>query len=158
MINKAILLGRVGRDPEFRRLQSGGMVANFSLATSETWRDRNGERQERTQWHNIVVWNEGLVKVIENYVRKGDLLYVEGQIETRKWQDQSGSDRYTTEIVLKAFGGTIKLMPKGARQDGDGRRDDDRDRNSYRDRREGRTNGSGGGRSGYMDDDDAIPF
>lgn len=159
MINKVILLGRVGKDPETRSLRDGGKMASFSLATSETWRDRNGDRQERTQWHNIVVWNEGLVKVVENYVGKGDLLYVEGVLETRKWQDQKGEDRWTTEVVLKAFDGKIKLMPKGDGKGGgrNDRRDDDRDRGGYRDRREGRSNGGGG--SNYSRDlDDEIPF
>lgn len=155
MINKVTLLGRVGRDPEIRVLRDGGKVANFSMATSETWKDRNGERQERTQWHNIVVWNEGLVKVVENYVSKGDLLYVEGQLETRKWQDQSGNDRYTTEVVLRAFGGTLKLMPKGTGGGREDRRDDGRDRGRRNENRSRDDVGRGGG---YASMDEEIPF
>lgn len=160
MINKAILQGRVGKDPEVRSTQ-GGKVANLTLATSESWKDRNGEWQEKTQWHNVVIWNEGSVKYVENNVRKGDMLFVEGMIETRKWQDQSGNDRYTTEIVVKAFNGSVKKVPTGEKRGGDrdDRRDDrDRDR---RDDRRGRDNdrGSGGSRGGYSRDlDDEIPF
>lgn len=159
MINKAILQGRVGKDPEVRSTQGGGKVANFTLATSESWKDRNGEWQEKTQWHNIVIWNEGSVKYVENNVRKGDMLFVEGQIETRKWQDQSGNDRWTTEIVIKAFSGSVKKVPTGEKRGGDrdDRRDDrDRDR---RDDRRGRDDDRRGGGGGYSRDlDDEIPF
>jgi single-strand DNA-binding protein len=96
-LNKVMLIGNLGRDPEVRTFQNGGKVVNFSIATSETWRDRNtGERQERTQWHNISVLNEGIAKVAEQYLRKGSKVFIEGQLETRKWQDQSGNDKYTT--------------------------------------------------------------
>ena len=110
-LNKVMLIGNLGRDPEIRTFQNGGKVANFSIATSETWRDKNsGERQERTQWHNIAVFNEGLIRVIEQYVKKGSKVFVEGQLETRKWQDQQGQDRYTTEVVLRGFGGTLTML------------------------------------------------
>jgi single-strand DNA-binding protein len=108
-VNKAILLGRVGKDPEIRSTNSGAKIASFSLATSETWK-KDGEKQERTEWHNVVVFNEHLVKVVENYVNKGDQLYLEGQIQTRKWTDKEGKDRYSTEIVLQKFRGEISLI------------------------------------------------
>lgn len=163
MVNKAILMGRVGRDPEIRNVQSGGKVASFSLATSENWRDRDGEWQERTQWHNVVVWNEGTVKYVQNNVQKGDLIYVEGQIEYRKWEDRDGNERHTTEIVIRPYNGTLRKVPtgKGGRDDDKGgrRSSDDRDRRRDRDDDDRRSSGYGGGRSGYMDDDDdAIPF
>lgn len=109
-LNRATLIGHVGKDPEIRSVNSG-KVANFSVATSETWRDKNsGEKKESTQWHSIVVWNENLVKIIEQYVKKGDKIMVEGQIQTRKWTDKDGNDRYTTEIVLSGFNGSILLL------------------------------------------------
>ena len=99
-VNKVILLGNLGRDPEVRNFPNGGKVANFSIATSETWKDRNtGERRERTEWHNISITNEALVRIAEQYLKKGSKVYVEGQLETRKWQDQAGNDRYTTEVL-----------------------------------------------------------
>lgn len=110
-VNKAILIGNVGADPDIRSFDGGGKVANFSLATSESWKDRNtGEKRERTEWHRIVVWNEGLVGVVQQYVKKGDKLYIEGEIQTRKWQDQSGQDRYSTEIVLTGYSGKLVLL------------------------------------------------
>jgi single-strand DNA-binding protein len=146
-VNKVILVGNLGRDPEVRTMQNGGRVANLSLATSETWRDRqSGERREKTEWHRVVIFNENLVDVAEKYLRKGSKIYVEGQLQTRKWQDQSGQDRYTTEVVLQRFRGDLTML--------DGRRD------------EGAMAGEpaaadyggdgGGGRSGDFDDD--IPF
>lgn len=113
-LNKATLIGNVGKDPAVKTLNNGGKVASFSLATSESWRDkRSGERREKTEWHNIVVWNEHLITLIEKYVAKGSKLYVEGAIETRKYQDQSGTDRYMTEIVLK-FDAKIVLLGDAA--------------------------------------------
>ncbi len=110
-VNKCILVGRVGKDPEIRSTQDGREIANFSLATSEYWKDKNsGERREKTEWHKISVFNQGLIGVIKSYVKKGSKLYVEGQIQTRKWQDQSGKDCYSTEIVLQAFNGTLQLL------------------------------------------------
>ncbi|MBY5442304.1 single-stranded DNA-binding protein [Rhizobium leguminosarum] len=110
-VNKVILIGNVGADPEIRRTQDGRPIANIRLATSETWRDRNsGERREKTEWHTIVVFNEGLCKVVEQYVKKGAKLYIEGQLQTRKWQDQQGQDRYSTEVVLQGFGSTLTML------------------------------------------------
>ena len=110
-VNKVILIGNLGRDPEVRTFQNGGKVCNFSIATSETWKDRNsGERQERTNWHNIAIFNENLSQIAEQYLRKGSKVYLEGQLETRKWQDQAGNDRYTTEVVLRNFRGELTLL------------------------------------------------
>ena len=110
-VNKVILLGNLGRDPEVRNFPNGGKVANFSIATSETWKDRNtGERRERTEWHNISITNEALVSVAEKYLKKGSKVYVEGQLETRKWQDQAGNDRYTTEVVLRPYRGELTML------------------------------------------------
>ena len=118
-VNKVILVGNLGRDPEVRSTQSGSRVANLSLATSETWRDRNsGERRERTEWHRVVIFNDRLVDVAEKYLRKGSKIYIEGQLQTRKWQDQSGQDRYTTEVVLQNFRGELTMLD--SRSDGGG--------------------------------------
>ena len=107
-VNKVILIGNLGKDPEVRRLNSGDQVVSFSVATSETWRDKtSGERKERTEWHNIVIFNENLGKVAEQYCKKGTKVYIEGQLQTRKWQDQSGADKYTTEVVLQRFRGEL---------------------------------------------------
>ncbi|MCO5733756.1 single-stranded DNA-binding protein [Rhizobium sp. SSA_523] len=110
-VNKVILIGNVGADPEIRRTQDGRPIANLRIATSESWRDRNsGERREKTEWHNVVVFNEGLCKVVEQYVKKGAKLYIEGALQTRKWQDQNGNDRYSTEIVLQGFNSTLTML------------------------------------------------
>ena len=110
-VNKVILIGNVGADPEIRRTQDGRPIANLRIATSETWRDRNsGERREKTEWHTVVVFNEGLCKVVEQYVKKGAKLYIEGALQTRKWQDQNGQDRYSTEVVLQGFGSTLTML------------------------------------------------
>jgi single-strand DNA-binding protein len=110
-VNKVILVGNLGKDPEVRRLNSGDPVVSFSLATSDTWRDKSsGERKERTEWHNIVIFNENLGKIAEQYLKKGSKVYVEGQLQTRKWQDKDGQDRYTTEIVLTRFRGELALL------------------------------------------------
>jgi single-strand DNA-binding protein len=119
-LNKVQLIGRLGADPESRSLNNGGKVVNFRLATSETWKDRDGNRQERTEWHNVVIFNEGLAKVAESYLRKGSQCFVEGQLQTRKWQDQSGSDRYSTEIVLQKFRGELVLLDKAESRQGGG--------------------------------------
>lgn len=137
-VNKVILVGNVGRDPEIRRTPDGRTIANLSLATTESWRDRNtGERKERTEWHRVVVFNEGLCKVIEQYVKKGAKLYIEGQLQTRKWTDQSGAEKYTTEVVLQNFNGQLTMLDgrggaAGGMQE---------------------TGQSGYGQSGYSDDD-----
>lgn len=117
-VNKAIIVGNVGRDPEIRSTQNGQKVATLSVATSESWMDKqSGEKRERTEWHRVVIWNEGLVGVVEKYVIKGSKIYIEGQLQTRKWTDQSGVEKYTTEIVLSAYRGQIVLLgdPKGGR-------------------------------------------
>jgi single-strand DNA-binding protein len=117
-VNKVILLGRLGKDPEVRNFQNGGKVVNFSLATSERWKDSDGNQKERTEWHNVAIFNDHLAGVAEKYLRKGAQVYLEGQLQTRKWQDQSGQERYTTEVVLPRFGGAIALI--GGRGDGGG--------------------------------------
>ena len=110
-VNKVILVGNLGADPEIRRTQDGRPIANLSIATSETWRDKNtGERREKTEWHRVVVFNEGLCKVIEQYVKKGSKVYVEGQLQTRKWQDNEGKDRWSTEVVLQGYGGSLTML------------------------------------------------
>lgn len=110
-LNKATLIGNLGADPEIRRTQDGRPIANFSLATSESWRDKNtGEKREVTEWHRVVVFTEGLCKVIEQYLKKGSKVYIEGQIKTRKWQDQSGQDRYSTEIVLQGYNASLVML------------------------------------------------
>jgi single-strand DNA-binding protein len=120
-INKCILIGHLGKDPESRRFQNGGQVVNFTLATSESWRDKaTGERKEKTEWHNVSILNEGLCKVAEQYLKKGSKVYVEGQLQTRKWQDKDGNDRYTTEIVLQGFNSNLTLLDS-RKDDGDTR-------------------------------------
>ena len=110
-VNKVILLGRLGKDPDIRSMQNGKKVANFGIATSKRWTDRDTqEKKEKTSWHNIVVFNEGLVGIVEQYVKKGSQIYIEGELQTRKWQDQEGKDRYTTEVVLQGFGGNLTLL------------------------------------------------
>ncbi len=109
-VNKVILVGNLGKDPEARSMNSGGEVVSFTLATSETWNDRDGNRQEKTEWHNVVIFNENLGRVAKNYLRKGQKAYIEGQLQTRKWTDQNGNDRYTTEIVLQRFRGELVLL------------------------------------------------
>ena len=142
-VNKVILIGNLGRDPEIRSFQNGGKVANLRIATSENWKDRNtGERKERTEWHSVVIHSEPLIRVAEQYLKKGSKIYVEGQLETRKWQDQQGNDRYSTEVVLRQFRGELTLL--GGRGEGGGSGPaDDRgydDRGGY---------GGGGGSGGY---------
>jgi single-strand DNA-binding protein len=112
MINRAIILGHVGQKPEIRRTQDGKPIANFSMATSERWKDKNGEKHERTTWHRVVVFHEGLAKVVEQYVSKGSKLYVEGQMQTRTWKDNAGIERYVTEIVLQGFGSNLVLLDR----------------------------------------------
>jgi len=109
-VNKVILVGNLGADPESRSFQNGGEVVNLRVATSETWKDRDGNRQEKTEWHSVAIFNEYLGRVAKSYLRKGSKVYLEGQIQTRKWQDQSGNDRYTTEIVLQKFRGELVLL------------------------------------------------
>ena len=122
-VNKTIIVGNLGRDPESKSFQSGGKIVNLNIATSESWKDKaTGERKERTEWHSVVIQNEGLCGVAERYLRKGSKVYIEGQLRTRKWQDQSGADRYSTEIVVPSFGGSLVLLdkPTGERDAGGG--------------------------------------
>ena len=149
-LNKVELIGNLGKDPEVRSFQSGGQVASFSLATSESWTDKQtGEKKERVQWHNISVFNEHLIEIIERYVTKGTKLYVEGQLETRKWQNKDGEDRYTTEVVLRPYNGRIIML--GGKDDGE------RKQSSGGSRKASRPPDDGG--FGTSDDlDDSIPF
>ena len=117
-VNKVILIGNLGRDPEVRTMQNGGKVVNLSLATSETWKDRDGNRQERTEWHRVVIFNERLGEVAERYLKKGSTVYIEGSLQTRKWTDQSGQEKYSTEVVLQRFRGELTML--GGRGDGGG--------------------------------------
>ncbi|MBO0902387.1 single-stranded DNA-binding protein [Jiella sonneratiae] len=165
-VNKVILVGNLGADPEIRRLNSGDAVANLRIATSENWRDKSsGERRERTEWHNVVIFNENLVKVAEQFLKKGSKVYIEGQLQTRSWDDQSGQKRYTTEVVLQRFRGDLQMLDsrgdgegggggsrggggyeRGGSDRGGGYGGGDRDRGDY----------GGGGRSNDLDDE--IPF
>jgi len=121
-VNKVILVGNLGQDPEARSLNSGGEVVNLSVATSENWKDRDGNRQERTEWHRVVIFNENLGRVAKQYLRKGSKVYLEGQLQTRKWQDNSGADKYSTEVVLQRFRGELVMLDK--REGGGGSYDD----------------------------------
>ena len=153
-VNKVILVGNLGRDPEVRTFQNGGKVCNLRIATSENWKDRNtGERREKTEWHSVAIFSEPLARIAEQYLKKGSKVYVEGQLETRKWQDQSGQDRYTTEVVLRPYRGELTLLD--SRGDAGGGGGDDRNSSGgYEERGDG-----GAGRSaGYTDMDDEIPF
>jgi len=110
-VNKVILIGNLGNDPDIRSMQDGRKVANLSIATSESWRDKNsGDRREKTEWHRVIVFSEGLIRVIEQYLRKGSKVYVEGALQTRKWTDQSGQDKYATEVVLQNYNGTLTML------------------------------------------------
>ena len=141
-VNKVILIGNLGKDPEVRSFQNGGKVVNLRLATSENWRDKaTGERKERTEWHTVAIFNENLAKIAEQYLKKGSTVYIEGQLETRKWQDQSGADRYSTEVVLRQFGGTLTLLG-GRDGGGGGGGQDERGSEDYQ-------GGGGGGGGGY---------
>ncbi len=151
-VNKVILVGHLGKDPESRSFQSGGKLVNMSLATSESWKDKStGERKERTEWHSVVVMNDGLVKIAEQYLKKGSKVYVEGQLRTRKWQDQQGNDRYSTEIVLGAFNSSLVLLDR--READPGRHDYP----SYGESRGG-SRGSAGSGAPIDDLDDDVPF
>ena len=122
-VNKVILVGNLGRDPEVRTFQNGGKVCNLRIATSETWKDKqSGERKERTEWHSVAIFNEALAGVAERYLKKGSKVYIEGKLQTRKWQDQSGADRYTTEVVLQGFDGNLTMLdgPSGSGGGGGG--------------------------------------
>lgn len=157
-VNKVILIGNLGRDPEIRSFQNGGKVANLRIATSENWKDRNtGERREKTEWHSVAIMSEGLVNVVERFLKKGSKVYLEGQLETRKWQDQSGQDRYTTEVVLRNFGGTLVMLDgrgEGGGSQGGGGYGGGSD--GYDQRGPSGSSGQSGG--GRADFDDDIPF
>lgn len=167
-LNKVMLIGNLGADPEIRSFQNGGKVANLRIATSETWKDRNtGERQERTEWHTVAIFSEGLINVVENYLKKGSKVYVEGQLQTRKWQDQQGNDRYSTEVVLRGYNGTLTMLD-GAGGGGGGNRSSGGGYGGGGGQGGGgfgggnQGGGSGGqgagGGSNYDDLDDDIPF
>ena len=158
-VNKVIIVGNLGRDPEVRSFQNGGKVCNLTVATSENWRDKNtGERRERTEWHRVAIFSEGLVRVAEQYLRKGSKVYIEGQLETRKWQDQNGQDRYSTEVVLRGFNSTLTMLDGRNEGGGGGGGGYDRGGDDYG----GGSSSSGGGGSqggGFRNDlDDEIPF
>jgi len=157
-VNKVILVGNIGRDPEIRSTQDGMRIANLSLATSETWRDKaSGERKEKTEWHRVAVFNERLVDVIEKYVKKGAKLYIEGQLQTRKWTDKEGQERYTTEVVLGRFNGQLTMLDGRSGGEGfSGGADDDM---APAPRAAAGGMRSGGGRAPATQDlDDEIPF
>ena len=147
-VNKVIILGNLGRDPEVRNFPNGGKVVNLRIATSETWKDKaTGERRERTEWHSVAIFSEPVGRIAEQYLRKGSKVYIEGQLETRKWQDQSGADRYSTEVVLRPFSGSLTLL--------DGKPGSDVGQDTS-----GPSEGYGGGAGGHGGDDDldSIPF
>ena len=171
-VNKVILIGNLGADPDIKRTQDGRPIANLSIATSESWRDKNsGERREKTEWHRVVIFNEGLCKIAENYLKKGSKVYVEGQLQTRKWTDQSGQDKYSTEVVLQGFNGNLTMLDgrnEGGGGGGGGSRGGDYGGggdfgggSSGGGDRGGSGGGFGGGGSGggsSRDLDDDIPF
>jgi single-strand DNA-binding protein len=158
-VNKVILVGNLGRDPEVRSLNNGGKVVTLNLATSETWRDRqSGDRQERTEWHRVVIFNENLADVAERFLRKGSKVYVEGQLQTRKWTDQSGQEKYTTEVVLQRYRGELTML------DGKGEGGGSSGSGGFGSREDSWSGGGGsssggmGGGGGASDLDDEIPF
>lgn len=160
-VNKVILIGNLGRDPEIRNMQNGGRVANLSVATSETWRDRtSGERKEKTEWHRVVIFDDRLVDVAERYLKKGSKIYVEGQLQTRKWTDQSGTEKYSTEVVLQKFRGELTMLDgRGGGGGGEGGFSEGGDYGAGGGGYSG--GGSGGGRGPAPsggDLDDEIPF
>ncbi|MBN9510361.1 MAG: single-stranded DNA-binding protein [Alphaproteobacteria bacterium] len=163
-VNKVILVGNLGRDPEVRSTQEGTKIVQFSVATSETWNDRaSGERKERTEWHRVVVFNENLANVAERYLRKGRKVYVEGSLQTRKWTDQSGQEKYTTEVVISRFRGDIQLLDRAEDSGGEAGDYAPRERVAARGGAPaGRSGGGGGGSGGWdapkSDLDDEIPF
>jgi len=170
-VNKVILIGNLGRDPEVRSFQNGGKVCNLRIATSENWKDKNtGERREKTEWHTVAIFQEGLVRIAEQYLRKGSKVYIEGALQTRKWQDQSGADRYSTEVVLQGYGGTLTMLDGrdgggggggggygGGQSGGDygGGYDSGPSQGGYD---SGPSSQGGGGGGGSRDLDDEIPF
>ena len=153
-VNKVIIIGNLGRDPEVRTFQNGGKVCNLRIATSENWKDRNtGERRERTEWHTVAIFNEALVRLAEQYLKKGSKVYIEGKLETRKWQDQSGQDRYSTEVVLRPYAGEMTFLD--GRSDGGGGSGGSYGGGDYGG---GSDAGGGGDSRPSRDMDDEIPF
>lgn len=166
-VNKVILIGNLGRDPEVRTFQNGGKVCNLRIATSDTWKDKStGERRERTEWHSVAIFQEGLVRIAEQYLKKGSKVYVEGKLQTRKWQDQSGQDKYSTEVVLQGFDGVLTMLDgrDSGSGGGGGGSYGGSGGGGYPDDRDGgygdgpSSGGSGGGRPPASDMDDEIPF
>ncbi|PPD27816.1 MAG: single-stranded DNA-binding protein [Hyphomicrobium sp.] len=173
-VNKVILVGNVGKDPEIRRTQDGRPIANLSLATSETWRDKNtGEKKEKTEWHRVVIFSEPLCKVVEQYVKKGSKLYIEGALQTRKWTDQSGVEKYSTEVVLQGFNGSLTMLDgrpgAGGMQESGGQSDYDAGGSGFgsgggysepkRAAKGGGSSGASGAKAGFDKQlDDEIPF
>ena len=170
-LNKVMIIGNLGRDPEVRSFQNGGKVCNLRIATSENWKDKNtGERREKTEWHSVSIFQEGLVRVAEQYLRKGSKVYIEGKLQTRKWQDQSGQDRYSTEVVLQGYDGVMTMLDGrdgGGGMGGGGGYMSDQSGSGYGggqggggyDQGSGQGGGYGGGQSGGGGDmDDEIPF
>lgn len=163
-VNKVILIGNLGADPEIKRTQDGRPIANLSIATSDSWKDKNtGERREKTEWHRVVVFNEGLCRVIENYVKKGSKVYIEGQLQTRKWQDNEGKDRWSTEVVLQNYNGVLTMLDgRGDNQGGGGQMGGGYDQGGGSFGQSGPSGGGnqGGGFGGPSggDIDDEIPF
>ncbi len=154
-VNKVILVGNLGRDPEVRSMQTGDKVCNLSIATSERWKDKNtGEQQERTEWHRIVIFDQNLVDVSERYLTKGRKVYLEGQLQTRKWQDQDGADRYATEVVLQRFRGVLQILD--TKKDGSGA--EQRGGGGGQQYERNPSNGGGGGHAPVAELDDEIPF
>ena len=138
-LNRVMLIGNLGADPEVKSFQNGGKVANLRIATSETWKDKNsGERQEKTEWHTVAIFTDGLISVVERFLRKGSKVYIEGQLQTRKWADQQGSDRYSTEVVLRGFGGVLTMLDGPSDQRGE--------------RKQSYDSGGSGGGAGYDED------
>ena len=158
-VNKVILVGNLGRDPEVRSFQNGGKVVNLRIATSETWKDKqSGERKERTECHSVAIFSEPLARIAEQYLRKGSKVYIEGQLETRKWQDQSGADRYSTEVVLRPYRGELTLLDSAGGSGGGGGSSYDDDRGGGYSGGSGSYGSSSGGGGGRSDLDDEIPF
>lgn len=179
-VNKVILIGNLGADPEVRSFQNGGKVCNLRIATSESWKDRtSGEKKEKTEWHTVAIFQEGLVSVAERFLKKGSKVYIEGKLQTRKWQDQSGQDRYSTEVVLQGYGGTLTMLdgPSGGGSGGggyggggggggysggggydSGNGGGGYDSGNGGGNNGGDSNGGGGGGGGRSDMDDEIPF
>ncbi|KWV91030.1 single-stranded DNA-binding protein [Erythrobacter sp. YT30] len=168
-LNKVMLIGNLGADPEIRSFQNGGRVANLRIATSENWKDKNtGERREKTEWHTVAIFSDGLVNVVERYLKKGSKVFVEGKLQTRKWQDQSGNDRYSTEVVIQGLGGTLTMLDgRGDGGGGGGYGGGQSSGGGYGGGGSQGGSGSGGwnqggggsgGGGGYDDLDDDIPF